>query len=56
MDACYKATQEMYAEHNAKNPEFKKIYDSYFGFQKESTPWMRVTENFFDDYMATVLK
>ncbi|MFY0104191.1 ABC transporter substrate-binding protein, partial [Acinetobacter baumannii] len=26
MEACFKATQEAYADENAKNPSFKKIY------------------------------
>ena len=28
MEACYKAANELYAETSAKNPTFKKIYDS----------------------------
>ncbi len=52
LDACYKAAQELYAETNAKNAEFKKIYDEYFGFQRDQITWFRVTENSFDDFMA----
>jgi TRAP-type mannitol/chloroaromatic compound transport system substrate-binding protein len=54
LDACYKAAQEVYAETNAKNADFKKIHDAYFGFQRDQIAWFRVTENTFDDFMAAV--
>ena len=53
MDACYKAAMEVYAETSAKNAKFKKIYDHYTAFQKEQILWFRVTENTFDNFMAT---
>jgi TRAP-type mannitol/chloroaromatic compound transport system substrate-binding protein len=54
MDASYKAANELYAETNAKNAAFKKVFDSYMGFRDESIGWFRVTENSFDDFLATV--
>jgi len=54
LEACYKATQEVYAETTAKSAEFKKLHDHYFGFQRDQITWFRVTENTFDDFMATV--
>ena len=54
MDASFKAAMEVYAETSAKNAKFKKIYDHYVAFQKDEILWMRVTENTFDNYMATV--
>ena len=53
MEACYKATQEVYAETTAKSAEFKKLHDHYFGFQRDQIAWFRVTENTFDDFMAS---
>jgi TRAP-type mannitol/chloroaromatic compound transport system substrate-binding protein len=53
MDACYAAAMQVYAETSAKNPKFKKIYDHYTAFQKEQILWFRVTENTYDNYMAT---
>lgn len=53
MEASYKASQEVYAELNAKNPEFKKVYDSYFGFQPDQVLWSRVAEGTFDGFMQT---
>jgi TRAP-type mannitol/chloroaromatic compound transport system substrate-binding protein len=56
MNACYKAAQEVYAETNAKNPEFKKVYDSYFGFQRDQIAWAQVIENRMAQFLATVVK
>jgi len=53
MDACFKAAQEVYAETNAANANFKKVSDHYFNFQRDQISWFRVTENTFDDYMAS---
>jgi len=56
MAACYKAAQEVYAETNAANAEFKKIYDSYFGFQRDQVAWAQVIENRMAQFLATVVK
>jgi TRAP-type mannitol/chloroaromatic compound transport system substrate-binding protein len=52
MEASFKATNEVYGEINAKNPKFKKIYDSMMAFRKEEVLWFRVAENTFDNFMA----
>jgi TRAP-type mannitol/chloroaromatic compound transport system substrate-binding protein len=52
LEACFKAANEVYAETNAKNPAFKKIYDSMMSFRKEEVLWFRVAENTFDNFMA----
>jgi len=52
MDASFAAANEVYAETTAKNPAFKKIYDSMVAFRKEEVLWFRVVENTFDNYMA----
>ncbi|MCX7890902.1 MAG: TRAP transporter substrate-binding protein [Burkholderiales bacterium] len=56
MEAAFKAANDLYAETAAKNAPFKKIYESYIAFRNDSITWMRVTENTFDDFMATVKK
>jgi TRAP-type mannitol/chloroaromatic compound transport system substrate-binding protein len=56
MEGFFKASQDMYRELSASNAEFKKVYDSYAGFQRESVSWMRVTENTFDDFIASMLR
>jgi TRAP-type mannitol/chloroaromatic compound transport system substrate-binding protein len=53
MDACYNAAMERYAEESAKNPKWKKIYDNFSAFQREQLLWFRVTENTYDNYLAT---
>jgi TRAP-type mannitol/chloroaromatic compound transport system substrate-binding protein len=54
MDASYQAVQEVYAEINGKNAEFKKIFDSYFAFQREQIAWHGVAEARFDQFMQSV--
>ncbi len=53
MDACYNAAMELYAETSAKNENFKKVWDNMSAFQKDQILWFRVTENTYDNYMAT---
>jgi len=53
MDACWQAANEVYAEESAKNPAFKKIYDSWKPFRDEQILWSRVAEQNFDRFMAT---
>ena len=56
MEASYKAANELYAETAAKNANFKKIHDHVMAFRNDTIAWFRVTENTFDDFMATVKK
>jgi TRAP-type mannitol/chloroaromatic compound transport system substrate-binding protein len=51
MDGCYKAAQELYAEINAKNPAFKKLYDSYMAFMADGYLWHQVADFTMDSYM-----
>ena len=52
MEASFKAANQVYAEINASNPAFKKIYDSWKAFRAEEVLWFRVVENTFDNFMA----
>ncbi len=52
MEASFNAANEVYAETNAKNAAFKKIYDSMTAFRKEEVLWFRVAEGSFDNFMA----
>jgi TRAP-type mannitol/chloroaromatic compound transport system substrate-binding protein len=54
LEACYKAAQEVFAETSAKSADFRKLHDHYFGFQRDQITWFRVTENTFDDFMASI--
>jgi len=44
MDAGFKACMEVYAEHSAKSPEFKKIYEDMRAFQRDQILWNRFSE------------
>jgi TRAP-type mannitol/chloroaromatic compound transport system substrate-binding protein len=56
LDACYKATQEFYAETTAKNEKFKKIYEPWKQFLDNEHQWFRVEEQQFDNYMLSQKK
>ncbi|MBI3708203.1 MAG: TRAP transporter substrate-binding protein [Proteobacteria bacterium] len=51
MQASYNAANELYTETSAKNPKFKKVYDSWVKFRDEENLWFRVAENTFDNFM-----
>ncbi len=51
MDACYKATQELYAETAAKNAKFKKVYEPWKAFVEEEYQWFQVADNTYDNFM-----
>ncbi len=55
LDACWTASQEWYADTAGKNPKFRKVYDAWSRFRADSVTWFRVTENTFDDYVASQL-
>ena len=55
LDAAWKAANETYAELNASNPRWKPIYEDYARFRDDQVRWFRVTENSFDDFMASVI-
>jgi TRAP-type mannitol/chloroaromatic compound transport system substrate-binding protein len=52
MEACFNASNEIWAEISAKNARFKKVYDSWRPFRNEEILWFRVCENTFDNFMA----
>ena len=54
MDAAYTAASELYAELSAKNPLFKRTYDSMVAFRGEQYLWWQVGELSYDAYMARV--
>ena len=44
MDASYTAAQKIFADESAKNPAFKKVYDSYTKYAKTQRAWFAVAE------------
>jgi TRAP-type mannitol/chloroaromatic compound transport system substrate-binding protein len=51
MQEAYKISFELYDELAAKNPKFKKIYDSWKAFREDEYLWFRVGENTFDNFV-----
>jgi len=54
MDAGYKASMEVFAEHEAKSAEFKKIHQDMRAFQRDQLLWERFSEFRFNSYMTSV--
>ena len=54
VDAAFVAAQEVFAEHSAKSPEFKKIFEDFRAFQRDQILWARFSEFRFDSYMTSV--
>jgi TRAP-type mannitol/chloroaromatic compound transport system substrate-binding protein len=51
LDACFKASNEVYADISASNPDFKKIYDNIVAFRGDQYLWWQVAEYAYDSYM-----
>ena len=56
IDAAYKAATEFYAEASAKNPLFKKGYESMVAFRKENYTWWQVGEYSYDSYIIRAIR
>ncbi|QNP49643.1 TRAP transporter substrate-binding protein [Diaphorobacter aerolatus] len=54
MDAGFKASMEVFAEHEGKSPEFKKIHQDMRAFQRDQILWNRFSEFPFNQYMNSV--
>jgi len=50
LDACYRATFELYTETAAANPRFKKVYEHFMEHRATQYQWFRVAENSFENY------
>jgi len=51
MEASYKASMEVFAENDAKSPEWRKIYADMRAFQRDEVLWFRFAEASFDGFM-----
>ena len=54
LQAGYKASMEVFAEHEAKSPEFKQIHQDMRAFQRDQLLWTRFSEYYFDSFMTSV--
>ena len=52
MQACLKATKELYAETTASNANFKKVLDSLNSFNSNGYQWWQVAELGYDSFMS----
>ena len=53
MDASFKASMEVFAQNDAKSPEWKKIYADMRAFQRDQILWFRFAEARFDSFMSS---
>jgi TRAP-type mannitol/chloroaromatic compound transport system substrate-binding protein len=51
LDACFNASNELYAELSGKNADFKKIYDQFKDFRNNEYLWFQLSEYTFDNFM-----
>ena len=51
LEACLKASKEVYAETSAKNPDFKKIYDAMSAFRGDEYLWFQIAEYTYDNFL-----
>ncbi|MBI2718488.1 MAG: TRAP transporter substrate-binding protein [Rhizobiales bacterium] len=51
MEASFKAANGTYAELNASNPAFKKIYESMAAFRADAYLWQQFAEYTYDSFM-----
>ncbi|MCP8940039.1 TRAP transporter substrate-binding protein [Alsobacter sp. SYSU M60028] len=51
MEACLKASNELYAEISAKNEEFKKAINAMVAYRNEQYLWFQVAEFTYDNFM-----
>ncbi|TYO66149.1 twin-arginine translocation signal domain-containing protein [Bradyrhizobium hipponense] len=51
LEACFKATNELWAEISAKNPDFKKSIDAMQAYRSDEYLWWQVAEYTYDSFM-----
>lgn len=52
LNALFDATEKLYAELSAQNPQFKKVYESWNMYRQEELFWWRINELSFDSFSA----
>ena len=54
LQAFQEASLAAYEELSAKDPMFKKLYDSMVAFRDKQTPWQRLAEGGFDNLVVSL--
>jgi TRAP-type mannitol/chloroaromatic compound transport system substrate-binding protein len=52
LEACLKASNELYSEISAKNPDFKKAIEAMAAFRGDQYLWWQVAELSFDVFQV----
>lgn len=52
MDAAFKASMEVFADNDARSPEWKKIHGDMRNFQRDQILWFRFAEARYDSFMS----
>jgi TRAP-type mannitol/chloroaromatic compound transport system substrate-binding protein len=53
MEAAFKESMALYSELSGSNPAWKKVYEDYSSFRRDSNLWFRFSEAAFDDFMQS---
>ncbi|MDD2546071.1 MAG: TRAP transporter substrate-binding protein DctP, partial [Burkholderiaceae bacterium] len=53
MNAAFKSAQQIYADLNNTNPEWKKMFADYSKFLADQNAWFRFTEGSYDRFMQS---
>ena len=53
MDAAFKESMALYSELSDKNPNWKKVYEDYATFRRDTVSWFRFSEARNDSYMQS---
>lgn len=56
LKAAHEAAQKIYADESAKNPDFKKWYDSLVAFQQLSDNWMGLADGTLANFMQAQMR
>jgi TRAP-type mannitol/chloroaromatic compound transport system substrate-binding protein len=51
LDACFKVSNEVYAEISNRNEDFKKIWEHIKVFRQDHFLWLQLPDNTYDTYM-----
>lgn len=51
MDACYRAANEYFAELTAKEPQFKRAFDSVNAYRRDHHQWWQIGEHAIDSFL-----
>lgn len=53
IEAGYSAAMDLYSDISARNPRWKKVYDSYAAFQKDQNLWFSIAEAGYDSFVQS---